>query len=81
MIDEVVISFHLSSGRNPLDFTTLATTSILPVDLNTFILKVWFRTLLDRINEISNQLTLSRALVLVDSDGVRHCLLSETYWR
>ncbi|GMY30598.1 probable trehalase [Fagus crenata] len=26
--------------RNPLDFTTLATTSILPVDLNTFILKM-----------------------------------------
>jgi alpha,alpha-trehalase len=41
-----------------LDFSTLATTSILPVDLNTFILKVCLRTLLNRFLEISNLLTL-----------------------
>ena len=56
LIDEVMISFQISCFRNPSDFTTLATTTILPVDLNTFILKVWLRTLLDRIIEIRNQL-------------------------
>ena len=56
LIDKVMISFQISCFRNPSDFTTLATTTILPVDLNTFILKVWLRTLLDRIIEIRNQL-------------------------
>ena len=56
LIDEVMISFQISCFRNPSDFTILATTTILPVDLNTFILKVWLRTLLDRIIEIRNQL-------------------------
>lgn len=55
LIDEM-ISFQISCFRNPSDFTTLATTTILPVDLNTFILKVWLRTLLDRVIEIRNQL-------------------------
>ena len=52
-----------------MDFTTLATTSILPVDLNAFILKVCLRTLLNRFfakltgdyNTAENFLKTSRA--------------------
>lgn len=36
----IVIEVLLPCARNSTDFTTLATTSVLPVDLNAFILGV-----------------------------------------
>jgi hypothetical protein len=40
---------YLACDRNTSEFTTLSTTSILPVDLNVYILKVLFNYLTKKI--------------------------------